>query len=104
MILSALGQEAPNARLIALADAACNLFSNAKSMSWSPSFARLGDEAEVGGDECQRMIMISAGRIHVVERLTHHPETALAAISLSGEALGNVLSGVRATLSRLDVQ
>lgn len=104
LVVSALDADAPTPRLVALAEAASQLFGAEKTARWASSFARLGGQQGEESDDCRRMVMVSAGRVHVIERLTHRPDVALAAISLSGEGLGLVLSGVRAKLEKLDVQ
>src|SRR5262245_43422897 len=77
------------------------LFGTGKGVDWPGLFARLS--STVDGQGFRELVLISAGHVYVIERLTHQPDQALVAVTPAGGGLGLVLAGVHEQLARLDV-
>jgi hypothetical protein len=98
-LLESLDDEVPPARLSSLASRAPDLLGD-DGMQWPALFARLGSPLD--GESFRELVLVSAGHVYVLERLTHRPDVALAAVGLAGEGLGLVLAGVHGKLAELD--
>jgi hypothetical protein len=97
-LLRSLDDDLPQPRLDGLADHALELFS--AELDWPALFTRLG--SPTSGEGFRELVLVSAGHVYVIERLSTQPDVALAAVGLAGEGLGLVLSGVHGKLAELD--
>lgn len=101
-LVRALDDQEGCARLTLCAERARDLLASGDDVDWASLFGRLGEK--LAQQEFQELVLVSAGRVYVLERLSRRPGLALAAVAVAGEGLGLVLAGVHGKRVELDVE